>query len=50
MSLISIIMPYYKKRNFVKNSILSVINQSHQDFEIIVIKMELTESNLKQII
>ena len=37
MSLISIIMPYYKKRNFVKNSILSVINQSHQDFEIIVI-------------
>ncbi len=37
MDLVSVIIPYYKKRNFVKNTIVSVINQSYDYFEILII-------------
>ena len=37
MDLISVIIPYYKKRNFVKKTIISVINQSYENFEVLVI-------------
>ena len=37
MSLVSIIMPYYKKELFVEDSIKSILNQSYKDFEIILI-------------
>ena len=37
MPLVSVIMPYYKKIDFVKNSINSVLNQSFQNFELILI-------------
>ena len=37
MDLVSVIIPYYKKRNFVKETILSVINQSYDDLEILII-------------
>ena len=36
-SLISVIMPYYKKKQFVKKSIESVLNQTYSNFEIIII-------------
>ena len=35
--LVSVIIPYYKKRNFIKETILSVINQSYNDLEILII-------------
>ena len=35
--LVSVIIPYYKKRNFVKKTLISVINQSYENFEIFVI-------------
>ena len=37
MDLVSVIIPYYKKRNFVKETILSVINQSYDHLEILII-------------
>ena len=37
MDLVSVIIPYYKKRNFVKETIFSVINQSYDFLEILVI-------------
>jgi len=37
MPLVSVIMPYYKKINFVINAIDSVLNQSFQNFELILI-------------
>jgi teichuronic acid biosynthesis glycosyltransferase TuaG len=37
MELISVIMPYYKKKDFFLESIQSVLNQTYQNFEIIII-------------
>ena len=37
MELVSVIMPYYKKKDFISESIKSVLNQTYQNFEIIVI-------------
>ena len=37
MPLVSIILPYYRKINYIKKTINSILNQSFQDFEIILI-------------
>ena len=37
MSLVSIIMPYYKKELYLEQSIKSILNQTYQNFEIILI-------------
>ena len=37
MSTVSIILPYYKKREFIKESLNSIINQSYKDFEVLLI-------------
>ena len=37
MDLVSVIIPYYKKRNYVKETVLSVINQSYGNLEVIII-------------
>lgn len=36
-SKISVIMPYYKKRDYIKQTIKSVLNQTYQNFEIILV-------------
>ena len=35
--LVSVIIPYYKKRNFVKESVVSVLSQSYDSLEILII-------------
>ena len=40
-------MPYYKKSKYIDETINSILNQSMQEFEIIIIDDELTESSLK---
>ena len=45
MSLVSIIMPYYKKRHFLKDSIDSILKQTHQNFEILLIDDEASEES-----
>ena len=47
MSLISIIMPYYKKKNFIRKSIKQIISQDLKSFEIIIINDELSEESFK---
>ena len=37
MDLVSVIIPYYKKRNFVKETVFSVLNQSYDSLEILII-------------
>ena len=37
MDLVSIIMPYYKKREYIKSAVLSVLNQTYQNFEVYII-------------
>ena len=49
MSLVSIILPYFNKKEFIKDTINSILKQTYQDFEIILIDDELT-SNSKEIL
>ena len=44
--LISIIIPYYKKKKFFKNTIKSVLEQTHKNFEIILIYDDIDKSEL----
>ena len=37
MSLVSVIIPYYKKKDYIRKSINSILKQSYQKFEIIII-------------
>ena len=45
MSLVSIIMPYYKKELFVEDSIKSILSQSYKDFEIILINDDIEKKD-----
>ena len=37
MAFVSVIIPYFKKKTFIERTLLSVLNQTFQDFEIILI-------------
>ena len=47
MDLVSIIIPYYKKKEFINNTITSIINQTYKNFEIIIIYDDEDTSDLK---
>ncbi len=49
MDLISIIIPYYKKREHISETLNSIINQSYKNFEIIVIFDDEDQTDLKYI-
>ena len=50
MSLVSIILPYYKKINFIKKSYFSIINQSYQNYELLIIYDDENISDLKYLV
>ena len=37
MSLVSVIIPYYKKKNFIEKTLNSVLSQTYKKIEIILI-------------
>ena len=47
MDLVSVIIPYYKKRNFVKDSIASVLKQSHDYLEVLIIYDDTNQNDLE---
>lgn len=50
MDLISIIIPYYKKKKYINRSISSVINQTYTNFEIILVYDDDDKSELSYLI
>jgi len=50
MPLVSIIMPYYKKELYIENTIHSILNQSHANFEILLINDDVENKNFIQTI
>ena len=49
MSLVSIILPYYKKINFFTATYKSIINQSYQNYELIIVYDDEDDFDLKKI-
>ena len=47
MDLISVIMPFYKKREYFKQSLLSAINQTYRNIEIIIIFDDNSKSDIE---
>ena len=45
MNLVSIILPYFNKRDYIRETIYSLLNQTYQDFEIIVVDDEISEDS-----
>ena len=50
MKLVSVVMPYYKKRKYIKSSIQSVLKQTYKNFEIIIIYDDSNLDDLKYIL
>ena len=46
MSLVSIIIPYFKKKNYIKSTINSVLNQKFKNFEILIVYDDANKSEL----
>lgn len=49
MDLITIITPYFKKKKFIKETILSVLNQTYKNFELIIIYDDFDQCDLNYI-
>ncbi len=45
--LVSVIIPYYKKRNSVKETVISVINQNYDSLEILIIYDDTNSNDLE---
>jgi teichuronic acid biosynthesis glycosyltransferase TuaG len=45
MHLVSIILPYFKKKEFIKSTLLSIFNQSYKNFEVLIIYDDLDLSD-----
>ena len=46
MELVSVIMPYYRKKKYLKKTISSILEQSYQNFEIIIVYDDVDKSEL----
>lgn len=49
MDLITIITPYFKKKKFIKEAIISILNQTYKNFEVIIIYDDKDKVDLKYI-
>ena len=48
-NLVSVIMPYYRKKNYFFKSVNSVLNQTYTDFEILIIYDDQNRNDLEYI-
>ncbi len=46
MKLVSIIIPYYKKKNYIEQTLKSVLNQKYKNFEILIVYDDIDKSDL----
>ena len=49
MILVSVIVPYYKKKKFIERTIKSILSQTYKNFEIIIIYDDTDRSDLELI-
>ena len=49
MELVTIIMPYYRKIDYVSRTIKSIINQTHQNYELLIIYDDPKQDDLKEL-
>ena len=47
MNFVSIILPFYKKKEYIEETISSVLSQTYQNFEIIIVYDEVETNNLE---
>ena len=50
MKFVSIIIPYYRKRNYIKETVLSVLKQTYKNFEVIIVYDDINKNDLKFIL
>ena len=46
MKLVSIIIPYYKKKNYIEQTLKSILNQKYKNFEILIVYDDSDKSDL----
>ena len=46
MDLVSVIIPYYKKRKFISETIDSAVNQTYKNLEIIIVYDDVNKTDL----
>ena len=49
MPFFSIIIPLYNKENFIENTLKSVLAQTYDDFEILIVEDCSTDNSLKKV-
>jgi teichuronic acid biosynthesis glycosyltransferase TuaG len=47
MELVSVILPYYKKEKYLKDTLKSIINQTYKNLEIIIVNDELSSKSFR---